>query len=86
MLTRFHSPVRALLLAAILALAAQTADARSSAPDPPQTTARSTARSKSDAVPTDRDGISVDGIVIIAGIVGVVILLAWVCSRIGDSR
>jgi hypothetical protein len=82
-----RAPVRALLLAAALAFAAQTADARSTFADQPQTTtARTTARSKGDAVPANRDGISVDGILIIVGIVGVVIVLAWVCSRFGDSR
>lgn len=87
MTTYFRNPVRALLLAAVLALCVQSADARSTAPDQVQTSAtRGTARTKGDAVPADRDGISVDGVLIILGIVGVVIVLAWVCSRVGDTR
>ena len=78
--------VRALLLAAALAFAAQAADARS-ASDPPQATAaRSTARTRSEAAPANRDEISIDGVLIIVGIVGAVIVLAWVCSRFGDTR
>jgi hypothetical protein len=87
MLTYISAPVRTLLLAAALAFAAQAADARATAADPPQTTtARTTARSKGEAAPTSADGVAVDGVIIIVGIVGVVIVLAWVCSRIGDSR
>lgn len=39
-----------------------------------------------EATPTTPDGVSVDGLIIIAGIVAVVIFLAWVCSRVSDSR
>lgn len=39
-----------------------------------------------EATPTAPDGVSVDGLIIIAGIVAVVIFLAWVCSRVSDSR
>lgn len=80
MTTYFRSPVRALLVAAILMFAAQVADARSTATTPAQTT---TAPTKGDAPP---QGTSIDGILLIVGLVGVVILLAWVCSRVGDSR
>ena len=87
MLTYFRAPVRTLLLAAVLAFAAQAADARSPAPDQPQTTVtRSTARTKGDAAPANADGASVDGVLIILGVVGAVVVLAWVCSRFGDSR
>ena len=87
MTTYFRTSVRALLLAAALAFAAQAADARPSSADPVQTaTVRSTARTRDANAPADRDGISVDGVLIIVGIVGVVIVLAWVCSRFGDSR
>ncbi len=89
MLTYLATPVRTVLLAAILAFAAQTADARGTGADQPQTTTvRTTARTKADTdtVATDRDGIPLGGILIIAGIIGVVIVLAWVASRMGDSR
>ncbi|MBN9122492.1 MAG: hypothetical protein J0I06_25665 [Planctomycetes bacterium] len=87
MTTSFNTSVRTLLLVAALAFAAQAADARSTSADPvPTAPARSTARTKGEAAPADRDGIAVDGVLIIVGIVGVVIVLAWVCSRVGDSR
>jgi hypothetical protein len=90
MLTSFATPVRTLVLAAALVFAAQMAEARADSIDQPQTTARSTARtktdSKADTDPADRDGVPVGGILIIVGIVGVVILLAWVASRMGDNR
>lgn len=38
------------------------------------------------AAPTAPDGYTADGLVIIAGVVAVVIFLAWVCSRVSDSR
>ena len=86
MLTYFTTPVRSLLLAAALAFAAQAADVR--ADDRPQTTtaARTSARTRGDADTPDRDGVPVGGVLIIAGVVGVVILLAWVCSRVSDNR
>ena len=84
MLTSFRVPVRTLFLAAVLAFAAQAADARSTTAEPQTTTARATARTKGEAAPAD--GFPVDGALIVVGIVGVVIVLAWVCSRIGDSR
>jgi hypothetical protein len=84
MMTYFTTPVRTLLLAAVLAFAVQVAEARG---DQPQTTTvRATHRTKAEADVTERDGVPVGGILIIVGIVGVVIVLAWVCSRIGDSR
>jgi hypothetical protein len=87
MLMSLRTPVRSLLLAVVLALAAHAVDARAAADAQPQTTtARSTARSKGEAAPANPEGVSVDGVLIIAGIVGVVIFLAWVCSRVGDSR
>jgi hypothetical protein len=82
MLTYLTTPIRAVLLAAALAFAAQTADARSTSTDQ-QTT---TARTKGEAPPTERAGVSVDGLLLIAGIVGAVIIFAWVCSRVGDNR
>ncbi len=76
MTTYFTAPVRIWLLAIVLALAAQTAVAG------PATEPRS---ASSSAAPAP-DGTSIDGMLIVIGIVGVVIFLAWVCSRFGDSR
>ena len=53
---------------------------------PPQPVATTTAAARIDEYPADRDETPVGGILIIAGVVGGVILLAWICSRIGDSR
>jgi hypothetical protein len=87
MLIALRTPVRSLLLAVVLAFAAQAVDARAAAGEQPQTTTvRSTARSKGEAAPANPEGVSVDGVLIIVGIVGVVIFLAWVCSRFGDTR
>ena len=81
------TPVRAALLAAALFCPIPLADARGAATDqPPTATARTTARSKGDAGAPDRGEVTVGGVLIIVGIVGAVIFLAWVCSRIGDSR
>ena len=80
-----RTSVRALLLAAALAFAAQAADPRAAA-EPAQTTVRGTTRTNADAPAPNRDEFPLDGALIIVGIVGVVIALAWVCSRIGDSR
>jgi hypothetical protein len=84
MLTSLRTPLRALFLVAALAFAAQTADARPTAPEPQTTTTRSTARTKGETAKAD--GVSVDGLLIIVGIIGAVIVLAWACSRVGDSR
>ena len=87
MLTYLVTPVRAALLALALVCSTQMADARATATDQPQTaTARTTARTRGDADAADRDGVPVGGVLIIVGIVGAVIFLAWVCSRIGDNR
>jgi hypothetical protein len=90
MTTYFATPVRTLLLAMALTFATQAADARGNAADPPQMTARASARTKTDTDTTasvaERDGIPLGGILIIVGIVGVVIVLAWVASRMGDNR
>jgi beta-lactamase regulating signal transducer with metallopeptidase domain len=86
MLISLGTPLRSLLLAVVLAFAAHAVDARAAGQEQPQTTARSTARSKGEAAPTAPEGVPVDGVLIIIGIVGAVILLAWVCSRVGDSR
>jgi len=85
MLAYLTVPVRVAVLAAALAFAAHAVDARATAADPP-TTARTTARTKTDANTSDRDEFPLGGVLIIIGIVGVVIVLAWVCSRVGDNR
>lgn len=36
--------------------------------------------------PADRDRDVNDGVVILAGIVGAIVLLCWVCARISDTR
>ena len=82
MMTHLVAPVRALLLTAALVFATQTVAAGPTTPNHPQAT--STARTKGDADATDRDGVPLGGVLIIIGIVGVVIVLAWVCSRVGD--
>jgi hypothetical protein len=79
MVAYLMTPVRALLLALALTFTAQAAVA-----DSPATAARTTARSKANAN-TEKDDTA-DGLLIIAGIVGVLILLAWLSSRIGDNR
>jgi hypothetical protein len=86
MLPSLVAPVRILFLVAALALAASAVDARSSAPDQPQSTARTLSQSKGEPQAPAPDGVSVEGVLIILGIVGVVIVLAWVASRVGDSR
>jgi hypothetical protein len=38
------------------------------------------------AAATDRDRDTNDGAAIVAGIVGVIVLLCWVCARVSDTR
>ena len=77
-------PVRALLLAAALAFAGQSAVARDTT-EPTAATARATARTKPDTA-AEADGVPLTGVLIIVGVVGLVVVIAWVCSRIGDNR
>jgi hypothetical protein len=81
MKTPHLTPVRALLLAAALVFATQAVDANTAPTNHPQTT---TARSNGNAGATDRDGVSLDGLLVVAAVVGLVVLLAWVCSRVSD--
>jgi hypothetical protein len=83
MMNNILTPMRALLLAAALAFSMQAAVAQSSG-EPPRTTP--TARTRSDAPATHRDESSQGGVLIILGIVGGLIVLAWICSRVGDNR
>ncbi len=79
MVAYLTTPVRALLLAAALAFTGQAFAANE-----PSAAARPTARTQTDAPQPDETPLG--GVLLIVGLVGVVILLAWVCSRIGDSR
>jgi hypothetical protein len=84
MLNDLTTPVRAALLAAALVFAAHALEARAAGPAQAMATA-ATARTRTDEYPADRGEVPVGGILIIAGIVAGVILLAWICSRVGDS-
>jgi beta-lactamase regulating signal transducer with metallopeptidase domain len=69
-MSTINTSVRSLLLMLAVALTARAADARSA----------------TDAVPPAAETVSIDGMILIVGIVAVVIVLAWICSRIGDSH
>ena len=83
MVAYFVTPVRVLVLAVVLIFAGSTASATSPT-EQTQATTRTAARTKG-APAAERDDAPLDGVLIIAGIVGVVIFIAWVCSRIGDN-
>lgn len=86
MLNYLVNPIRVLLLVAALTFAVQLAEARAAGDQSqPVATARTTARTKNDANAPDPNTTPVTGILIIVGIVGGIILLAWICSRISDS-
>lgn len=59
--------------AVLLAVLTGTARAAPPAPSAPQPTAA-------------RERDSAEGLLVIAGIVGVGVLLAWVCARVSDTR
>jgi hypothetical protein len=84
MLNYLTTPVRAALVAAALVFAAHALEVRAAGPAQALATA-TTARARTDEDPTDRDAAPVGGLLIIAGVVAGVILLAWICSRIGDN-
>jgi H+/gluconate symporter-like permease len=77
MFASVRTSVRALLLA--LALAVHATSAAADPPHPPAHTAAGA------AVP-DRDADQLDGVLVAAAVVGVVVVLAWVCSRVSDNR
>ena len=85
MFTYFRTSVRAVLLVVALTFTIDALGARATA-SPPQSSAHTTARTRANAPAPNRDEFPLEGALIIVGIVGVVIVLAWVCSRIGDSR
>ncbi|QJW96391.1 hypothetical protein [Frigoriglobus tundricola] len=85
MSTHLITSIRAVLFATLLTCAGPAANA-GSAGTPTNATARTTAHTTGEAPRADRDGVPADGALIIVGIVGAVVLFAWVCSRFGDSR
>ena len=87
MLNRFATPIRAVLVALALAFAAHAADARGSdEASRAVATARTTARTENGTPAAEQDSFPLGGLLIVAGIVGGLIVLAWIASRIGDSR
>jgi|GEM_PF-5499194 len=74
--------LRAALLAVVLAFAAQVANADPKVPAPIATTART----KNDTPVADNNEAPLGGLLIIAGIVVGVVVLAWICSRVSDNR
>jgi hypothetical protein len=84
MLLYLRTSLRDLLVALALALALSATSATATATANPAS-ARTTAPTKTDAA-HDRDEFPLEGALIIIGIVGVVIVIAWVCSRVGDTR
>lgn len=84
MMNYLTNPVRAVLLVAALVLAAHATEVRGAGPAPAVATA-TTARTRAGEYPADRDEAPVGGLLIVAGIVAGVILLAWICSRVGDN-
>lgn len=86
MLKHLTTPVRILLLATVLAFAAQAAEVRAANEPTPTATLRATARTKGEAQANNRDEFPLEGVLVVVGVVAFVILLAWVCSRFGDTR
>jgi hypothetical protein len=82
MLTKLLTPVRALLLMLVFALSVPVAVAQV---DTESQRGATTARTHADATRTSNDDPT-GGLLIILGIVGGLILLAWIASRIGDTR
>jgi hypothetical protein len=81
MLLHLRTSVRALLLVTALAFAIDAPSTRATAAQP-----HPSAQTKANTHTPDRDEFPIEGALIVVGIVGVVIVLAWVCSRFGDSR
>ena len=79
MVTYFTTPVRALLLVAVLALSAQHVEAARPTTQP-TATARADRKRSADA------DDALDGWLILAGVVGVIVFVAWLASRFGDNR
>ncbi len=81
MFTSIFTPIRTLLLAVALAFAAQAV----AAPSLTLATTTTTTHTKNEAA-GQSDGTPIGGILIVAGIVAGVIVLAWICSRVSDNR
>ena len=82
MLTTMKTLTRNLFLATVFFGLVSTASAS------PTTATRSsepTATTHALSVP-EEDGFPIDGVLIVAGIIAVVIFLAWLSSRMGDNR
>ncbi len=82
MLTTMKTLTRNLLLAVLLLGLVSTAHAT---PTPSTPSTEPSAVTHALAVP-EEEGISLDGVLIVAGIVAVVVVLAWLSSRIGDNK
>ncbi len=85
MLKYLITSIRAVFFAALLTCAVPVAHAGPTR-EYTHTNAVPTAHTTGEASQTDRAGATTDGIFIIVGIVGAVVLFAWVCSRFGDNR
>jgi hypothetical protein len=85
MLTSLSTLTRVLVVAAVLGFAVEASRASASGQQP-QTTTRTTARSKTETPANGRDESPLGGLLIIAGIIGAIVVLAWVASRMGDNR
>jgi Mn2+/Fe2+ NRAMP family transporter len=81
MMKYMNTTIRALVIAVVLAFTVQVAQASR-----PADSISATARTTSEPTTTGREEAPLDGLLILAGIVGVVILLAWAASRVGDRR
>lgn len=79
MVTFLTTPVRVLLLFAVLALGAQHVEAA-------RLTSQPTAAARTDKKRPADPGDEFDGWLIIGGVIGVVVLVAWLASRFGDNR
>lgn len=80
MVAFIRASVRSLLLGAVLALAAQPGYATS----PTTPTAPAPAGHTEGTRPDD--DLHLDGWLIIAGLVGAVVLIAWIASRLGEDQ
>jgi hypothetical protein len=73
-----HNTFRAILLA--LAFAVHTADVRAAERPAAHTTAHAA------KLHADRTDDTLGGVLMVVGLVGAVVVFAWVCSRVADNR
>ncbi|HEY1189262.1 MAG TPA: hypothetical protein VGE74_16540 [Gemmata sp.] len=83
MVAYFRGVPRTLLLIAVLAFAPPATSAARNAPAPPAT---KRVAEHPEPAPADRDDRALEGLLIIAGVVAVVVFVAWVASRMGDNK